>query len=240
MRGGLLREVAGGVVDLLWPLPQGCPACGRASRGGRFCEACRRQLGFPPVPSCPRCGLPAPVAARPSGLCDVCAAQLWPFTRLLAAAPYREPLRGLLHCLKFRRERHLARPLGEFLAERLAGRWEGAEVAVPVPLSAARLRERGFNQAQLLAEAMVRGRVPVVEALRRAPGGARQSLARDRAERRANRPQLACVRQETVAGRRILLVDDVFTTGVTMTACADALLRAGARSVTAAVLCRDL
>ncbi|MBX5476883.1 MAG: ComF family protein [Clostridia bacterium] len=149
-------------------------------------------------------------------------------------------MRGLLHRLKFRRERHLARPLGEFAAAALDGRWDGAQLAVPVPLSPARQRQRGFNQARLLAERIVQGRIPVVDALRRPHLGPSQSRTKNLAERRANRPDIVCVQKETVAGKRILLVDDVFTTGVTMTACAEALLEAGARSVVAAVLCRDL
>lgn len=228
------------VQDLIWPLPPGCPACGGA--GGdpaRLCASCIARASFPAWPACPRCAQPAPVAAAPSGLCDTCEARAWPFRRLLAAAPYVEPLRELLHRFKFRGERHLAAPLGALMRARLEGRLDGIDLCAPVPLHPGRQVARGFNQSRLLAAELARGRLPVVDVLAKLDRGPSQVTVSGRAARRRNPLSYACVDNAAVRDRRVLVVDDVFTTGATASACARALLAAGARSVDVAVLCRD-
>lgn len=228
------------VQDLLWPLPQGCPACGGA--GGdpaRLCAACLARTTFPQWPACPRCGQPTPVASTPSGLCDTCGARAWPFRRLLAAAPYVEPLRELVHRFKFRGERQLAVALGGLMHDRLETRLSEVEICVPVPLHPRRRATRGFNQSSLLARELVHGRVPVVDALAKLDRGPSQVVMSGRNARRGNRLSFSCVAPAAIRGRRVLLVDDIFTTGATAATCAGTLLAAGARSVDVAVLCRD-
>jgi len=116
-----------------------------------------------------------------------------------------------------------------------------ADLVVPVPLAAGRLRERGFNQALVLASEVaeaVRGSV-AANALKRAERAAQQTLSG--AERLVNlRGAVTCPSPGEVKGRRVLLVDDVVTTGATLSACADALADAGARRISGLAFARDL
>jgi len=214
-----------GLLDLL--LPPSCPGCGR--EGVLVCDRCRRHLGarLDAPPGLP-IGLPG---SLPAGL-----AQLeW-------CAPFTGPTRAALHALKYAADRRLAGPLGELLAARWRRAGGGGDLLVPVPVSAARLRERGYDQAVLLAdEAGAQLGLPVVAALRRSRATAAQ-YALGRQERGANvraafsiDPGLA----PRVRGRWIVLVDDVVTTGSTMAACAAALVSAGADAVSGLAVARE-
>jgi ComF family protein len=169
-----------------------------------------------------------------------------PLLQLEWCAPFAGPVRAALHDLKYAGERRLAGPLGEALARRWARVGTGAEVIVPVPVHAERERRRGYDQAALIAE-VAGGRLefPVVRALERQRATVAQfELGRD--ERAANvdgafqvRASLGAGAAGSVAGRWVLLVDDVVTTGATLAACAFALERAGARAVSAIAVARE-
>ncbi|HHW13576.1 MAG TPA: ComF family protein, partial [Firmicutes bacterium] len=171
----------------------------------------------------------------PDDRCADCRRRPRAFRVARAAGLYEGELRRFVHRLKFRRERRLAGPLGRLLVPAWRGCPElrAGQLLVPVPLSPDRLAERGFNQAEELALALGAGiRRPVAaDALRRSATGAAQSL-RSRAGRAAVREGVfQPFRPGAVAGRRVVLVDDVLTTGSTAEACTLALLRAGAVSV---------
>jgi ComF family protein len=208
-------------------LPPACAGCGR--EGQLLCPPCqapfRRRLDEPPgVPL----GLPAHL---PPGL-----AQLeW----LVA---YSGTCRMALHALKYGGIRDLAGPLGAALAQRWARAGRLGELLVPVPIHAARLRARGYDQAVLLAEAAGHGLgLPVVQALQRTQRTAAQH-ALGRGARAANVGQAFVLRaaaQARVAGREIVLVDDILTTGATLRACAAVLEAHGARAVAGLVVARE-
>ena len=143
--------------------------------------------------------------------------------------------------LKFRSGRYLAPLMGELLRDELVRHPLQADLVVPVPLAAGRLRQRGFNQAALLAEQVVLtvgGRV-LADALERTTRPAQQTLTA--VERLANLSgAFACPRPADVLGKRVLLVDDVVTTGATVSACADTLAEAGARRISVLAFARDL
>src|SRR5262249_57028474 len=146
--------------------------------------------------------------------------------------PYEGSLRVLLHELKYRGRRRLAHRLAETLLDEPAARvvLEGADAIVPVPLHPERRRERGFNQAELISAALSRrtGIALVASALVRRKDTAPQTGLSAAARRGHVRGAFAVRRRPQVAGRRLVLVDDVLTTGATAEACAHALREAGA------------
>jgi ComF family protein len=182
--------------------------------------------------------------------CGLCRRMDPPFAKAAAYGSYEGGLRELIHLLKYQQVRPAARVLGRMLAEVMAGLALGFEdgpvLAVPVPLFPTKLRKRGFNQSELIA----------VEALKLKPAGDRMTLAsgvlkRTREtqsqigltshQRRINmRGAFAVAKPEVVAGRQILLLDDVFTTGTTVSECARVLRRAGAQRIWVATVARTL
>lgn len=230
--------IAEGLAEFLWPQPTPCPGCGRPGRRltGRdeFCPACRGRLPLVVSPFCRRCGKPLRLGAAQKAECRDCVGVERAFRVARASGLYDGELRCLIHRYKFRSQRELAGPLSRLLA----GVWmtepllRQASILVPVPLGVDRLAERGFNQAEDLARALGEkiGRPVAAEALLRLPGQV-QSLRSERTRRVAARQAFQVLRPGSVAERRVLLVDDVFTTGATAESCAEALLRAGAATV---------
>lgn len=210
-------------------LPATCPGCGR--EGAPICSACRPALavrleraGGVPI------GLPAELPA--------------PLVQLEWAAPFAGIVRAALHALKYAGERRLAGPLGEAAAERWRRVGAGGDMVIPVPVHAERARLRGYDQAALLAEAVAdRLGLPTATVLERH----RRTIAQfelDRAHRDANvagafrlRPGIAA--HAAVAGRWVILVDDVTTTGATLAACGATLMAAGALAVAGLTVARE-
>jgi ComF family protein len=173
-----------------------------------------------------------------------------PFVRATAYGSYEGGLRELIHLLKYEQLRPAAGVLGRMLAEAiedLAPSFGNTPLlVVPVPLHPDKLRQRGFNQAELIARAAlklgpVRDRLLLNGAVlaRRRPTQSQTGLTRH--QRRENlRGAFAVANPETVAGREILLLDDVFTTGTTVSECARILRRSGASKVFVATVARTL
>jgi len=214
--------------------PSRCPACGRPLShpvAGPLCDDCWCALPRHRTPAC-RCGLPI---LPPRSACGRCRRGRQPFAAGASLGPYEGPLRVAIHELKYRGRRRVAARLVRALLEDEAVRTLAAtsDLLVPVPLHPRRRRQRGFNQATLVARELSRrtGRPACEDALVRRRDTAPQA-GLSAAERRRNVAEAFAVRRRAlVAGRVVTLVDDVMTTGATAFACARALRAAGASEV---------
>jgi ComF family protein len=208
-------------------LPAICPGCG--AEGPPICERClpsvrvREALG----------------AGTPLGLADGPPA---PLLQLEWCAPFSGTTRRALHALKYAGERRLAQPLGEAVAARWRRAGAGGELLVPVPVHAGRRRERGYDQAELIAGVAAAALdLPWLPAVERRRATAPQYRL-DRRHRAANVDDAFAVRpeaREAVRGRWVVLVDDVVTTGATLCAAAQALLDGGAIATSAVTVARE-
>jgi ComF family protein len=208
-------------------LPAVCPGCG--AEGAPLCPRCRPSIEA-------RLGLPAGTHLGLSeGPPD-------PLLQLEWCAPFAGVVRRALHALKYTGERRLAVPLGEAVAARWARAGAGGEVVVPVPVHATRRRERGYDQAELIARAAALALgLPCSPAVTRKRATAPQYRL-DRRHRAANVSDAFVVERAAiggVAGRWVVLVDDVVTTGATLTAVAATLLEVGAAAVSAVTVARE-
>ena len=228
-------------------LPPRCHACrGPLTSCGppHLCISCREQCSPIASPLCSCCGLPFATENGSDHPCGDCLQHLPPFTAARAAFVYDGPLREMIHRFKYRHQVRLRRPLGQLMAEALAptiATWQ-PDLLVPVPLHPRRLQERGFNQAILLGTFLSRAwQTPLARtALTRIRWTVPQ-IELDHHERAANvRGAFAVPHPDAVAGRRILLLDDVLTTGSTVAECAHMLRKAGAAEVFVAAVARAL
>ncbi len=222
-------------------LPPRCPGCAAITgEPHRFCLDCWRSLSFLGEPCCARCGLPFAFGG-PDGQaeCGRCLADPPPFDRLRAAVAYNHVSRHVALNLKYTHRPSLAETLAHFMLRHAGGEGRVEALLVPVPLHRWRIWKRGYNQAALIASALARrtGIPPELDLLRRTrPTPPLKGLGR-RERALAVRGAFAVPREARarLAGRTVLLVDDVYTSGATASACARALKRAGAASVE--VLC---
>lgn len=231
------------LLDLFFP-PR-CLSCRdflRNSEGG-LCPVCEGQWPHLTPPFCDLCSCPFRSSETTSHLCGECLGEPRSCGRVYAAGRYEGILHDLIVRLKYCGEERLARFLGRRMADALAR--NGHDLVLPVPLHARRLRERGFNQALLLARETSRvwgregggGEIdPLVLMKKRETPP--QAVLKGEERRRNLKGVFAIRRPEKIMDRRILLVDDVYTTGATVEECSRALLRAGAKSVEALVLAR--
>jgi len=224
-------------LDLLFP-PR-CALCGR--HGAALCGECAGALPRANLPRCPRCWSPQ----RPGWGCRRCdeSASGGPALEGLRS-PYvfHEGARGLVPALKYSYHSVLASPMGELMARYLLGSPLPADMLVPVPLHPRRQRARGYNQSLLLArEVSRRLDLPLATgALFRRHDTPPQARAVEADARRRNVGDAFDCRSGAVASRRVLLVDDVTTTGATLDACARVLLaQGGASSVWALTFARE-
>lgn len=207
-----------GLLDVIIP-----PRCGGCKRWGeRWCADCQNSIRRINHPICQQCGIPVSSTGRV--LCDHCQADWTRLDRLRAWAYYEGPIQEGIRDIKYHRNFGLAETFGKFLANLLDSLNWPIQVVVPVPLSPARLRERGYNQAQLLAKPIAYSHgIPLRPAGLQRTRNTTSQVGLSRKQRIRNVSHAFTVDPETVAGYNVLVVDDVVTTGATMNACAAAL-----------------
>lgn len=209
------------ILELIYP-PK-CPFCGRIleHREDGLCPDCQRELPWTKEGE----------AGKNIEFCDGHFAPLW----------YRGRVPEAVHRYKFRKVESCGRVFGTLMAQCLADRWDGgAELITWVPLSRKRLRERGFDQARVLCRRVSElSGIPMEGTLEKTRETKVQSRLTENSARRANvQGAYRLLPGANVAGKRILLVDDVATSGATLSECAACLRLAGAASVTALTLAR--
>ncbi len=213
--------------------------------GELVCGRCRTRLRGPPWPRCRRCGFPLGSGAVVADRCFECAEWGPELVAASFAVVLRPPANALVHGLKYDGWSGLAGLMGERMARSAIPRELGSEryLIAPIPTTHRRARTRGYNQARLLAEAISkRVHMPLVDALERRQGGPTQ-VGLHPVERRANVKRAFTVRADaraTLTGARVLLVDDVLTTGSTAIEAARPLVRAGATQVYLSTFARAL
>jgi competence protein ComFC len=224
-------------ASLAFLYPEVCQLCGVARASSAECFLCAgcRSARFIVAPYCDRCGLPFEGAITTSFECTNCQNQDWHFSRARSAVIARGQVLEIIHRYKYQRALWFEPFLADLLIQQAGSeiRQDRWDFIVPVPLHPTKLREREFNQAERIARRLsVATRVPLnTRALRRVMPTRTQTLL-SREERLANvRKAFVARAGEPLEGKRIVLVDDVFTTGATTGACAKVLRSAGAGEV---------
>lgn len=225
-----LRTLGARGLDLLFPPV--CVGCGRV--GYALCPLCAQDVEPVGEPICAHCGRRQ---ARAVERCPLCAAEVEPPLELIRAATlHRWPLREAIHALKYKGRTELARPLARYLLATLSNPpWPEIlpqiDAVIPAPLHARRQAERGYNQASLLAGPLCQWTaLPLRTDWLQRVQMTRPQVGLNARERRVNVAD-AFRASPAVRGKTLLLIDDVYTTGATMTACAAAAKAAGARAV---------
>ncbi len=230
----VLRELLPALVALA--LPPRCPGCGRVVADDHlFCAGCWAGLDFLGSPACDGCGLPFDYDPGAGVRCGACLRDPPAIDGMRAAIAYGPVARALVLRLKYGMRPGLAKTFARMMRRRVSDLPDA--LLVPVPLHPRRIWRRGYNQSALIATALGRelGLSVALDLLarRRATPVLRGLGPRDRAKAVRGAFAVSDARRDALAGRTVLLVDDVYTTGATVNACARALRRAGAARVIA-------
>lgn len=234
-----MRRIVDSLASVL--LAADCAACGAVLEEptrGAVCEACWRGISRLTPPVCNACGLPL----SPRGidgatpLCAGCRLLPGTIAKARSVAVYEGTIRQILHALKYSKRSSLARRLAGMMADAGAEVLAGADCVVPVPLHPGRFRERGFNQASLLARHLP---LPMADLLvRLRPTASQADLPADARQTNVHGAFAIAIRTPLTLPASVVLVDDVATTGATLNECARVLREAGVNEVRALTVAR--
>jgi len=232
------------LLDLLFPpLCHICMAFIPGAGELFICADCLEKITFIAAPLCSVCGVPFGTENGSDHVCGACLIHR-PIHLCRSATLFGGPIQELVHRFKYGHRVHLSQPLGLLVARSLAPFYDEAapELIVPVPLHRKRLRQRGYNQSQLIGGVLEQQwQVPLELGNLRRVRWTEPQTSLDAADRRSNVSGAFAVRDpRRVEGKRVLLVDDVLTTGSTLRACAEPLREAGAAAIFAVTVARGV
>lgn len=230
-----VRTLLSSLVNVVFPPV--CLHCRRLSPEGLtggICSGCWAAIRTWEDGQCQRCGQPT---AEAGSLCQHCLIPNWGCGDIRTIGPFEAPLSDAIHMLKYSDAKSVSRQLGTMMAERVVGdqKYNKADMILAVPLHSARKRERGYNQAQLLAEQLGKALdIPAPEGLIARGKHTKSQTTLNKEQRHKNVEGIFVVQNPArIKDRTIILVDDVLTTGATIGTCGQSLLAAGAREVLA-------
>jgi ComF family protein len=230
-----VRNVKSYLINLVFP-----PVCACCRKVGEIlCQDCLKQVNWVQEPICQSCGC---AVSNPSQRCNGCRERPLPLKQIRAAVLFDTIIPDTIHQLKYRNTFALAEPLGILMADAWSKWHSNVDIVLPVPLHAQRQKERGYNQSALLVnvfcrELSIASNQQILFRTRKTP----PQVGLNAKERQTNVKGAFTVQNpHVVKGGDILLVDDVCTTGATLTAAAEVLLTAGAKTVSAYCLARAM
>ncbi len=229
--------VLSSIKNLLFP--PFCTVCCKPV-AGVICGNCLENITFIRSPRCPGCGRGMSSSAPGDHLCASCLRTPPLFSTVFAVALYQKPLSTLVHRLKYQGDMAVLPALRIIVEQHPPARLTGNEILIPVPLHTKRLRQRGFNQSALLVDVLFPGNKSLlrVDFLQRHRHTDPQTGLDGRARRKNLKGAFAVRNGVLCSGKRVVLVDDVYTTGSTVAECSRVLLRAGASEVHVVTLAR--
>ncbi len=226
-----LKKCLAAFKDALYPMNCTCDVCGEelvADTRYRLCSECVEKLPFVGEHRCLSCGMPL---KDESDYCNRCQYEKFAFVKNRSPLTYEGETKKMIYALKFGRKKYIAQTLGALMADEFLKSGMQADIIVFVPMTQKEEKKRGFNQSALLAyEVGGRLNIPVLPALVKIKDTSAQKELHGK-ERAINLEGAFSCAFEQVKNRRLLLIDDIFTTGATANECAKVLLKAGAREV---------
>lgn len=213
-----------------WIYPRVCPLCGDVLKpgAGRVCEMCRPMIEYPMDPVCLRCGCEIPDGEE--ALCEDCTRRPKSYLQGFPAMKYRYPLDESLAAFKY----HNQRTFADFYAAEIVRRHGkcilslGIEALVPIPIHKKKMQKRGYNQAELLADALGAAlEIPVDAGLLVRSANTEPQKTLDPIQRERNLKMAFQCTEKSVHYKKVMLVDDIYTTGATIEACTKSLHAAG-------------